>query len=106
MSILKKPLITEKTTKSGEKLGQYGFVVDYNANKIQIKKAVEKMYNVTVESVNTMVYRGKRKTTFHKNRYTSRKYRFIQESSGYSQKRRSQLISIATFKIRRVESWQ
>lgn len=66
MSILKKPLITEKATKSGEKLGQYGFVVDQRSNKIQIKKAVESMYNVTVDSVNTMVYRGKRKTRFTK----------------------------------------
>ncbi|REJ81626.1 MAG: 50S ribosomal protein L23 [Bacteroidetes bacterium] len=61
MSILKKPIITEKMTKAGEKLGQYGFIVDNNANKIQIKKAVEAMYNVTVESVNTMKTAGKRK---------------------------------------------
>ena len=66
MSILKKPLITEKATKSGEKLGQYGFMVDTKSNKIQIKKAVETMYNVTVESVNTMKYRGKRKSRFTK----------------------------------------
>lgn len=66
MSILKKPLITEKMTKAGEKLGQYGFVVDVKANKIQIKQAVEKMYNVTVATVNTMKYAGKRKTRFTK----------------------------------------
>jgi large subunit ribosomal protein L23 len=66
MSVLKKPLITEKMTKTSEKLGQYGFLVDRTANKIQIKQAVEKMYNVTVESVNTMVAPGKAKTRFTK----------------------------------------
>lgn len=66
MSILKKPLITEKMTKAGEKLGQYGFVVDIKSNKIQIKQAIEKMYNVTVEDVNTMRYAGKRKTRYSK----------------------------------------
>ncbi|HPD53429.1 MAG: 50S ribosomal protein L23 [Bacteroidota bacterium] len=66
MSVLKKPLITEKMTKTSEKLGQYGFLVDRTANKIQIKQAVEKMYNVTVESVNTMVAPGKAKTRYTK----------------------------------------
>jgi large subunit ribosomal protein L23 len=66
MSILKKPIITEKMTKAGEKLGMYGFVVDKNANKIEIKNAIEKMYNVTVENVNTMRYYGKMKSRFTK----------------------------------------
>ena len=66
MSILIRPLITEKMTKTSEKLGQYGFLVDRTANKIQIKQAVEKMYNVTVESVNTMVAPGKAKTRYTK----------------------------------------
>ena len=66
MSVLKKPLITEKMTKTSEKLGQYGFLVDRTANKIQIKQAVEKMYNVTVESVNTMGATGKEKTRYTK----------------------------------------
>lgn len=65
MSVLKKPIITEKLTAAGEKLGQYGFIVDKDANKIQIKNAVEKMYNVTVESVNTLRHIGK-----VRNRYT------------------------------------
>ncbi len=43
----------------GEKLRQYGFVVDNSANKLQIKKAVEETYGVTVESVNTLVSPGK-----------------------------------------------
>ena len=66
MSILKKPLITEKMTKAGEKLGHYGFVVDYKANKIEIKLAIEKMYNVTVERINTMRVPGKIKTRYTK----------------------------------------
>lgn len=70
MSILKKPLITEKMTKNGEKLGHYGFIVDYKANKIQIKQAIEKMYNVTVDRVNTMRMPGKIKTRYTKNGMT------------------------------------
>lgn len=59
MNILIRPLITEKMTTAGEKLGAYGFVVDRGANKIQIKQAVEAMYSVTVNTVNTMNYYGK-----------------------------------------------
>ena len=66
MSILKKPIITEKMTKAGEKLGTYGFMVEKTANKIQIKNEIEKMYNVTVERVNTMKYYGKLKSRFTK----------------------------------------
>jgi large subunit ribosomal protein L23 len=53
-------------TAAGEKSGQYGFIVDRGANKIQIKAAVEQMYNVTVASVNTMNYHGKRKQRYSK----------------------------------------
>lgn len=60
-NILIKPIITEKITAGQEKLNRYGFVVVKNANKVQIKQAVEKMYNVTVDSVNTMNYIGKSK---------------------------------------------
>jgi large subunit ribosomal protein L23 len=65
MSVLKKPIITEKATASGEKLGQYGFIVAKDANKVEIKKAIEKMYSVSVKSVNTMNAAGK-----VRNRYT------------------------------------
>ncbi|MFM8433042.1 MAG: 50S ribosomal protein L23 [Bacteroidota bacterium] len=71
MSVLKKPLITEKMTKTSEKLGQYGFIVDRNANKVQIKKAVEKLYNVSVDSVNTLTIAGKRKTRYTKTGFVS-----------------------------------
>ncbi|MBO5709325.1 MAG: 50S ribosomal protein L23, partial [Bacteroidales bacterium] len=47
MGILIKPIVTEKLTVQGEKLNRYGFIVDREANKLQIKAAVEQMYNVT-----------------------------------------------------------
>lgn len=59
MSVLIKPIITEKMSQQGEKANRYGFVVDRQANKLQIKSAVEKMYGVNVETVNTMNYAGK-----------------------------------------------
>jgi large subunit ribosomal protein L23 len=62
MDILLKPIVTEKLTAQGEKLNRFGFVVSRKANKIQIKKAVEEMYGVTVESINTLVYAGKNKS--------------------------------------------
>ncbi len=66
MDILKKPIVTEKMTGLGEKLNRYGFIVDKRANKIEIKKAVEEMYDVTVDSVNTMNYGGKAKSRYTK----------------------------------------
>jgi len=57
--ILIKPLITEKTTKLSEGSGTYSFVVDMNANKIEIKNAVEKMYGVSVDGVRTVSEVGK-----------------------------------------------
>ena len=59
MDVLIKPVISEKMSAITEKLNSYGFIVDKRANKIQIKNAVEKMYGVTVETVNTMRYSGK-----------------------------------------------
>ena len=53
-------------TAQGEKLNRYGFVVSSDANKLQIKEAVEKMYNVSVVSVNIMNYAGKRKSRYTK----------------------------------------
>lgn len=66
MDILIKPIVTEKMTGLGEDLNRYGFLVHKDANKIQIKQAVEKMYSVSVESVNTMRYGGKAKSRFTK----------------------------------------
>lgn len=66
MNILLKPIVTEKMTSQGDKFNRYGFIVARNANKIEIKKAVEDLYGVTVESVNTMRYGGKVKTRYTK----------------------------------------
>lgn len=66
MDILHRPIITEKMTNLGEKLNRYGFIVDKRANKVQIAKAIEEMYGVSVESVNTMRYGGKNKSRFTK----------------------------------------
>jgi len=62
MDILIKPIITEKMTSQAEKLNRYGFVVAKEANKLEIKAAIEKMYGVKVDSVNTQQYVGKVKT--------------------------------------------
>ena len=64
--ILLRPILTEKLTAQEEPLNRYGFLVHRSANKIQIKKAVEEMYGVTVDSVNTMRYAGKDKSRFTK----------------------------------------
>ena len=66
MGIIIKPIATEKMTVQGEKLNRYGFIVDREANKLQIKTAVEQMYNVNVASVNTLNYHGKKKSRFTK----------------------------------------
>ena len=66
MGIIFKPIVTEKMTDQGEKLNRYGFIVDRKANKLQIKAAVEQMYNVTVEDVNTVNYYGKRRSRYTK----------------------------------------
>ena len=62
MNILIKPIVTEKMNSMGEALNRFGFIVDKRANKIEIKLAVQKLYGVTVESVNTINYGGKRKS--------------------------------------------
>ncbi|WP_277633400.1 50S ribosomal protein L23 [Avrilella dinanensis] len=67
MSILIKPIITEKVTKDGELFNRFAFVVDKRANKVEIKKAVESAYDVTVLEVNTMIYRANRSVKYTKN---------------------------------------
>ena len=66
MGILIKPIVTEKLTGQADKLSRYGFIVDRNANKIEIRNAVEQMYGVTVKDVNTVNYHGKRKSRYTK----------------------------------------
>mgnify|MGYP001594122825 FL=1 len=58
-NIIKRPLRTEKSVADGEATNSYHFEVDLRANKIQIKKAVEKFFNVKVQDVRTLVRKGK-----------------------------------------------
>ena len=65
MAFIVKPLVTEKMNQITEKKSnRYGFIVRPEANKIEIKKEIEKLYNVTVEDVNTMRYAGKRSSRY------------------------------------------
>lgn len=64
MGIIVKPLVTEKMTAITEKLNRFGFIVRPDANKLEIKKEVEALYNVTVVEVNTMRYSGKNKSRY------------------------------------------
>ncbi len=59
--IIKRPIITEKSMELVEKENKYTFVVDKRANKIQIKKAVEELFEVTVLSVNVLNLKPKKK---------------------------------------------
>ena len=64
--VLIKPIITEKANSQSEKLRRYAFRVNRRANKLEIKKAVEEFYGVSVRDVNTVVVPGKNKTKFTK----------------------------------------
>ncbi|MGD1008367.1 MAG: 50S ribosomal protein L23 [Ignavibacteriaceae bacterium] len=75
--ILISPLITEKMTNLTADKGKYGFLVNPKANKIEIAKAVEKKFNVHVESIRTINHPGKMKTQFRKSG------RFIGKTSKY-----------------------
>lgn len=59
--IIKKLLVTEKGTRLKETANQYLFEVDRNANKLEIREAVEKQFKVKVEGVRTMTRQGKAK---------------------------------------------
>jgi large subunit ribosomal protein L23 len=70
--ILKRPIVTEKMTALQEK-GHYAFEVDRGANKIDIARAIEKKFNVTVLSVRTSRHKGKPKTQMtRKGRFAGR----------------------------------
>jgi large subunit ribosomal protein L23 len=66
MSVIIKPIVTEKITKDGEIFNRFGFVVDKKANKVEIKKAVEAAFGVSVVAVNTMNYRADRSVKYTK----------------------------------------
>jgi len=71
MSVILKPIITEKMTAMGEKLNRYGFMVHKEANKLEIKKDVEQLYGVKVTAVNTIRYAGKAKSRYTKAGFVS-----------------------------------
>ncbi len=70
MSVLLKPIVTEKVASLNES-SKFGFIVKTSANKVEIKKAVEKAYGVNVLSVNTINYLGKPKSRYTKSRVIS-----------------------------------
>lgn len=65
--IIIRPMITEKAEKLSTKRNQYTFIVARDVNKIEVSKAIEKMYNVSVESVNTLMMPGKAKSRNSRN---------------------------------------
>ena len=64
--VLMRPVITEKVNQQMEKSNRYTFVIDKRANKLEVKKAVEEFYGVTVENVNTARVPAKAKTRMTK----------------------------------------
>ena len=64
--VLLKPILTEKANAQQDKLRRYAFKVAKKANKLEIKKAVESFYGVTVTNVNTSTSPGKNKSRFTK----------------------------------------
>jgi large subunit ribosomal protein L23 len=67
-NILIRPLITEKVTDLTEKENKYGFVVDINANKVEIAKAIKQKFDVDVVAVNTIRHKGKSKNSIYQKR--------------------------------------
>ena len=66
MDVLIKPIITEKATSASELQNCYSFLVNTKANKVEIKKAVELAYGVSVNKVRTLSYGPERKTKYTK----------------------------------------
>ncbi len=64
--VLVKPILTEKANAQQDKLRRYAFKVARKANKLEIKKAIEEFYGVSVTDVNTSVVPGKNKTRYTK----------------------------------------
>ncbi len=82
-NVLKKPLITEKTSIIGEKTNRFGFLVELKANKNQIKQAVESLYDVKVLNVKTSILPGKLKRAGKTTKKTSKtKKAYVQLAEG------------------------
>jgi len=69
--ILKRPIITEKSNYQADMLRRYTFAVDLEANKHEIREAVEEMFDVEVDDVNTMIMPGKPRRFGRRFGYTS-----------------------------------
>ncbi|GAA5221834.1 50S ribosomal protein L23 [Membranihabitans marinus] len=87
--VLIKPLITEKSDQLNDQFNKVSFVVDKTANKIEIKAAVEEMYKVNVDKINTSILPGKLKVKFtrgglQKGRKSSYKKAIVTLSEGES----------------------
>ena len=63
--VIKRPVVTEKSRQQAEVSNQIVFAVDTRATKVDIRRAVEKLFGVDVKSVNTMIVAGKRRRTVH-----------------------------------------
>lgn len=72
--IVKKPLVTEKSTFLQDALNQYVFLVHPDANRLQVKKAVEQLFSVKVEKVRTMIRKGKPRRSFGR-QFTTRPFK-------------------------------
>lgn len=82
-NIIKKPLVTEKSSLQTEVANRYGFIVDLKANKYQIKNAVEELYDVKVLNVRTSIIPGKLKRAGRLVKKTSKtKKAFVQLGEG------------------------
>lgn len=57
--VIKKPVLTEKSTEAMNEQGRYTFEVDRRASKTEIKTAIEALYGVSVQGVQTRVHKGK-----------------------------------------------
>ena len=82
-AVLKKPLISEKTSLMTEENNRYAFMVDLKANKNQIKEAVERFYDVKVLNVRTAILPGKvKRFGRYTTKTTKRKKAFVQLEEG------------------------
>jgi large subunit ribosomal protein L23 len=81
--VIKKPILTERSSEMSERQNKYSFRVDRRANKIEIKNAVEELFKVKVVDVNTVVVRGKKKRVrYHIGRTTDWKKAFVTLKQG------------------------
>ena len=80
MGILIRPIVTEKASSASELENRYSFEVKKTANKVQIKKAIEDYYEVTVEKVRTLNYKPKHKTKYTKSGVQFSKTNFVKKA--------------------------